>query len=328
MNIKTKGAICGVTAAVAYGTNPLFSLNLFEEGMDVESVLFYRFFFAAIILAAVLRLRGVSIGISRRETIPVLLAGIIFALSSQTLYQSFLYMDAGIACSILFIYPILVAVIMTLFFHERASLLTYGCIAMAMVGIAMLYKGDGDVNLSTVGLLLVVASSLCYSVYIVGVDNSMLCKVPSARMTLWVLVAGTVMFFVFTGFGTRLHAVPSTLAGWVNVVGVALVPTIIPILFINISIKSIGPTYSAIIGALEPVTALVIGVMVFGEQLTGRIVVGALLIFTSVILIVARPLLVKAIPHSSYAGVRHCVHRHHNGSRGRDTDIPQPLSQE
>ncbi len=328
MNVKTKGAICGVTAAVAYGTNPLFSLNLFEEGMDVESVLFYRFFFAAIILAAVLRLRGVSIGISRREAGPVLLAGIIFALSSQTLYQSFLYMDAGIACSILFVYPILVAVIMTLFFHERASLLTYGCIAMATVGIAMLYKGDGDVNLSTAGLLLVVASSLCYSVYIVGVDNSMLCKVPSARMTLWVLVAGTIMFFVFTGFGMRLHAVPPTLAGWVNVVGVALVPTIIPILFINISIKSIGPTYSAIIGALEPVTALVIGVMVFGEQLTGRIVVGALLIFTSVILIVARPLLAKAIPHSSHAGVRHSVRRHHSGSHGRDTDTPRPLSQE
>lgn len=328
MNVKTKGAICGVTAAVAYGTNPLFSLNLFEEGMDVESVLFYRFFFAAIILAAVLRLRGVSIGISRREAGPVLLAGIIFALSSQTLYQSFLYMDAGIACSILFVYPILVAVIMTLFFHERASLLTYGCIAMATVGIAMLYKGDGDVNLSTAGLLLVVASSLCYSVYIVGVDNSMLCKVPSARMTLWVLVAGTIMFFVFTGFGMHLHAVPPTLAGWVNVVGVALVPTIIPILFINISIKSIGPTYSAIIGALEPVTALVIGVMVFGEQLTGRIVVGVLLIFTSVILIVARPLLAKAIPHSSHAGVRHCVRRHHSGSHGRDTDTPRPLSQE
>lgn len=328
MNVKTKGAICGVTAAVAYGTNPLFSLNLFKEGMDVESVLFYRFFFAAIILAAVLRLRGVSIGISRREAGPVLLAGIIFALSSQTLYQSFLYMDAGIACSILFVYPILVAVIMTLFFHERASLLTYGCIAMATVGIAMLYKGDGDVNLSTAGLLLVVASSLCYSVYIVGVDNSMLCKVPSARMTLWVLVAGTIMFFVFTGFGMRLHAVPPTLAGWVNVVGVALVPTIIPILFINISIKSIGPTYSAIIGALEPVTALVIGVMVFGEQLTGRIIVGALLIFTSVILIVARPLLAKAIPYSSHAGVRHCVRRHHSGSYGRDTDTPRPLSQE
>lgn len=328
MNVKTKGAICGVTAAVAYGTNPLFSLNLFEEGMDVESVLFYRFFFAAIILAAVLLLRGVSIGISRREAGPVLLAGIIFALSSQTLYQSFLYMDAGIACSILFVYPILVAVIMTLFFHERASLLTYGCIAMATVGIAMLYKGDGDVNLSTAGLLLVVASSLCYSVYIVGVDNSMLCKVPSARMTLWVLVAGTIMFFVFTGFGMRLHAVPPTLAGWVNVVGVALVPTIIPILFINISIKSIGPTFSAIIGALEPVTALVIGVMVFGEQLTGRIVVGALLIFTSVILIVARPLLAKAIPHSSHAGVRHSVRRHHSGSHGRDTDTPRPLSQE
>ncbi|MFA4180721.1 DMT family transporter [Xylanibacter rodentium] len=308
MNTRTKGAVCGVTAAVAYGTNPLFSLALYDEGMDVESVLFYRFAIAAAILAAVLRLRGVRLGICRREIAPLLLAGIIFAMSSQTLYQSFLYMDAGVACSILFVYPILVAVIMTVFFHERASLLTYGCIATATAGIALLYQGDGDVSLSTTGLLLVVLSSLCYSVYIVGVDHSVLSRVPSARMTLWVLVAGALMFFVFTGFGTRLQAVPSTIAGWGNVVGVALVPTIIPILFINVSIKSIGPTYSAIIGALEPVTALTIGVMVFDERLTGRIILGALLIFVSVTFVVARPLLVKFIPHG-HVGAR----RRHNG---------------
>lgn len=305
MNTKTKGAICGVTAAMAYGTNPLFSLNLFNEGIDVESVLFYRFFLAAIILAVVLRLRGVKLGISRREVLPIMIAGVIFAMSSQTLYQSFLYMDAGVACSILFVYPILVAVIMTLFFHERASLLTYCCIAMATAGIAMLYRGDGEVRLSTVGLLLVVASSLCYSVYIVGVDHSVLCRVPSTRLTLWVLVAGMLMFFVFTGFGTRLAAVPLTFSGVVNVLGVALVPTIIPILFINVSIKSIGPTYSAIIGALEPVTALVIGVTVFGEQLTVRIVIGALLIFVSVMVIVGRPLFVKFVPHRHRDGIRH-----------------------
>lgn len=298
MNDKTKGTICGVTAAVAYGTNPLFSLNLFNDGMDVESVLFYRFCFASVILATVLRLRGVKLGISRREAVPLFLAGTIFAMSSQTLYQSFLYMDAGIACSILFIYPILVAVIMTMFFHERASLLTYGCIAMATAGIAMLYQGDGEVRLSTTGMLLVAASSLCYSVYIVGVDHSVLCRVPSARMTVWVLVAGTLMFFVFTGCGTRLQPVPPTIWGWANVAGVALVPTIIPILFINISIKSIGPTYSAIIGALEPVTALAVGVMAFGEQLTARIVTGALLIFVSVTLIVSRPLLSRVASHS------------------------------
>ena len=278
-------------AAVAYGTNPLFSLNLYAAGMDVESVLFYRFAFAALVLAAAMLLTRHTLAVSRRQLMALVPAGVVFAMSSQTLYQSFLYMDAGVACSILFIYPILVAVIMTLFFHERASLLTYGCIALATAGIAMLYQGDGSGALSTVGLMLVVASSLCYALYIVGVDHSVLRTVPSARMTFWVLASGAAVFFALSGFGARLHPIGADPAVVANVVGVALVPTIIPILFINIAIKDVGPTYSAIIGALEPVTALVIGASVFGEHITGRIALGALMILVAVTLIVARPLL-------------------------------------
>ncbi len=291
MNSSVRGAACGVIAAVAYGTNPLFSLNLYAAGMDVESVLFYRFAFAALVLAAAMLLTRHSLAVSRRQLMALVPAGVVFAMSSQTLYQSFLYMDAGVACSILFIYPILVAVIMTLFFHERASLLTYGCIALATAGIAMLYQGDGSGALSTVGLMLVVASSLCYALYIVGVDHSVLRTVPSARMTFWVLASGAAVFFALSGFGARLHPIGADPAVVANVVGVALVPTIIPILFINIAIKDVGPTYSAIIGALEPVTALVIGASVFGEHITGRIALGALMILVAVTLIVARPLL-------------------------------------
>ena len=291
MNSSVRGAACGVIAAVAYGTNPLFSLNLYAAGMDVESVLFYRFAFAALVLGAAMLLTRHSLAVSRRQLMALVPAGVVFAMSSQTLYQSFLYMDAGVACSILFIYPILVAVIMTLFFHERASLLTYGCIALATAGIAMLYQGDGSGALSTVGLMLVVASSMCYALYIVGVDHSVLRTVPSARMTFWVLASGAAVFFALSGFGARLHPIGADPAVVANVVGVALVPTIIPILFINIAIKDVGPTYSAIIGALEPVTALVIGASVFGEHITGRIALGALMILVAVTLIVARPLL-------------------------------------
>lgn len=295
MGKNTKGTICGVVAAMAYGTNPLFSLNLLDVGLDVESILFYRFAIATVALGVFIVLRGKSLLIMRRAALPLFVAGVIFAMSSQTLYQSFLYMDAGIACAILFIYPILVAVIMAVFFHERASVLTYGCIVVALTGIALLYKGNGDVTLSTTGMALVALSSLCYAIYIVGVDHSVLRNVPSARMTFWVLAAGTLTFFVFTGFGTHLHPVEPTVKCIVNVIGVAMFPTVIPILFINVAIKTIGPTYSAILGALEPVTALVIGVAVFGEALTVRIVIGALLIFIAVIAIVSRPLLKKYI---------------------------------
>ena len=86
-------------------------------------------------------------------------------------------------------------------------------------------------------------------------------------MTFWVLASGAVVFFALTGFGLHASPIGADAASVANVLGVALVPTVIPILFINIAIKNVGPTYSAIIGALEPVTALVIGAELFNSAI-------------------------------------------------------------
>lgn len=287
MNNQLKGIVCGIIAAVSYGTNPLFSLNLYSLGLTPESVLFYRFTLAALFLGIALVVGGTRLGVERRDILLLLGAGVVFALSSEMLYVSFLYIDAGVACSILFIYPILVALIMILFFGERASWFTFLCLALATAGIALLYHGGNEGVLDWRGLVLVIVSSLCYAVYIVGVAFRRINHYGSAKLTFWVLVGGALLFFCLTGFGTRLQAVPAVWSGWLNVIGIALLPTIVPILFINIAIRCIGPTKSAILGALEPVTALVIGIGIFGEQLTWRIVLGCVLILGAVIAIIS-----------------------------------------
>ena len=136
MNAYFKGAACGVVASVSYGLNPLFALPLYSAGIGPDSVLFYRYVLAILMLGALTLARGRRLAISRAEVLPLMVLGVLFSLSSLTLYLSFLYMDAGIACTILFVYPLLVSLIMTLFFHEKATLFTYGCIAMALCGIA------------------------------------------------------------------------------------------------------------------------------------------------------------------------------------------------
>lgn len=287
MNQRFKGVFCGVIAAIAYGTNPLFSLPLYAEGLTPGSVLFYRYGIGALILGAILLARGESLKINKKEILPLMMFGVLFAFSSLTLYRSFLYMDAGVASTILFIYPVLVAVIMAVFFRERASWLTYGCIALALAGIALLYRGDGQTALNATGLALVALSSLLYAVYIVAVDHSPVRTMPSGKMTFWALAFGWLVFVASTRFMTELQPVPPTAIGWTCVLGVALLPTIISLLFINISIKNIGPTSAAIIGALEPVTALVIGIFVFHEQITLRIATGALMILIAVIFVVS-----------------------------------------
>ena len=139
MNSKTKGYALGIIAAATYGMNPLFALPLYADGMDTNSVLFFRYLFAIIIVGIMTHMRGHSLKLTRREFLPVAAMGILAALSSLTLFMSYHYMAAGIASTILFVYPILVALIMTFFFGEKLTLQTILCITLALFGIGLLY---------------------------------------------------------------------------------------------------------------------------------------------------------------------------------------------
>lgn len=117
--MKHKGIICGILAAVCYGTNPLGALPLYEEGVNTSSVLFLRFSIATLILGVVMIANRKSFAVTRGELTTMASLGALMAVSSLTYYQSFRYMDAGIASTILFVYPVMVAVIMATFFGRR-----------------------------------------------------------------------------------------------------------------------------------------------------------------------------------------------------------------
>ena len=194
MNNKTKGYIYGAVAAATYGMNPLFALPLYQDGMDADSVLFFRYLLAIPILWAMIRWRGRDFRLTRRELPALVVLGLLMACSSLTLFLSYTYMAAGIASTLLFVYPILVALIMAIFFKEKISLLTVMCIALALVGIAMLYKGDGDATLSLAGVALVMASSLSYAIYMVGVNLPRVREVPTVKLTFYALLFGFSVF--------------------------------------------------------------------------------------------------------------------------------------
>ena len=155
-NKKVKGYAYGVIASVSYGLNPLFALPLYASVIRVDSVLFYRYVFALLFLAVMMKMSGQSFALKRSEILPVAVMGLLFSFSSLFLFQSFNYMDAGIASTILFMYPVLVAVIMAVFFKEKLSVVKIASIATAFVGISMLYKGEGGATLSMTGVCLAV----------------------------------------------------------------------------------------------------------------------------------------------------------------------------
>ena len=291
-NNKTKGFILGAIAAASYGMNPLFTLPLYSAGMSVDTVLFYRYSLAVIVLGIMMKFQKQSFAINRVDVLPVCIMGLLFAFSSLFLFMSYNYMDAGIASTILFVYPVLVAIIMAVVFKEKVSPITMFSIALAFVGISMLCKSPGGQTLSLVGITFVFLSSLSYAIYIVGVNRSSLKDMPIAKLTFYVLLFGLSVYVVRLQFCTELQVIPTPML-WINAVSLAVFPTVISLVTMTKAIHYIGSTPTAILGALEPVTALFFGVLVFGEQLTPRIILGILMVITAVTLIIGGKSLLK-----------------------------------
>lgn len=286
MNVKVKGYLLGALAAASYGMNPLFALPLYSDGMDPYSVLFFRYLFAIPILGIMLKARGRTFAVSRHDILPLVVMGLLLAMSSLSLFLSYNYMEAGIASTMLFVYPIMVAVIMAIFFHERITAQTASCILVALVGIALLYKGSDGATLDATGVMWVMVSALSYALYIVGVNRPRLKGIATLKLTFYALVFGFSIFIVCTDFGRAL-TFPSAWYKWGNLVALALFPTAISFLCTTQAIQYIGSTPTAILGALEPLTAVFFGVTVFGEALTPRLMFGIVMIIAAVSALVA-----------------------------------------
>lgn len=286
MNAKAKGYILGSIAAASYGMNPLFALPLYKAGMDPDSVLFFRYLFAIPLLGIMIKARGRSFKIQRKETFPLIIMGLLVALSSLTLFLSYNYMAAGIASTLLFVYPIMVVLIMAMVFKEKLALQTIVCMLLALGGIGLLYKSEDGSTLSLIGTLLVFASSLSYAIYIVGINQTSLKNVATLKVTFYVLLFGLSLFVARLLYSGVLNT-PDQWYLWANLLALAVFPTAISFLCTTGAIQYIGSTPTAILGALEPVTAIFFGIAVFGESLTVRESFGLVMIIVAVTFVIA-----------------------------------------
>lgn len=289
MSDKFKGIFFGVFAAVCYGLNPLGALFLYQEGLNVNTVVFWRYLLAVAGLLVMMLWKREPFGLSRRELAVVGALGVLFGASSLTLYGSFKFMDAGVASTLLFVYPIMVAVIMALFFGERVTWRTVLAIVLALTGIGLLYKGDAGTTLSGVGVTLVMVSSLTYALYIVIINQSRV-QMSAAKLTFYVLIFATMTVVVYSLFGgdaNRITLIQGT-HQWGYSLMLAVVPTLLSLVTMSIAIRLVGSTPAAIMGALEPVTAVAIGITVFGESFTMRLAIGIVLILAGVVVILLK----------------------------------------
>lgn len=288
------GLFAGIVAAITYGLNPVAKILYDDYGFTAEAVLFYRYAFSAVIMGLLVLLRGHSFKLTKKEFLSILGLGILMTGSSTTLFRSYAYMDVGIASTVLFIYPMLVALIMCVFFREKITYVAIGCILLAIVGIYLLSNSGEGANVTWKGMTYSAVSALFYALYIVFVRESPSRNVPSETVTFYALLCGLPIYLGFLDFGTSVPAIPDSKA-WTCIAILVIFPTAISFFATTFAIKKIGPTLAAILGALEPVSGACIGVIVFHEVLTRNLILGMILILTAVIIIILEKQIVERV---------------------------------
>lgn len=293
---KFKGFLYGIVASSTFGLLPLFTLPVMGEGLTTFSILSYRMLFASILVAVLMLIGRVSFATNLKELRWFAILGFLYYGSAALLFQAYGGMASGLATTLHFMYPVSVTIIMALVYKQRPSVVTICAIILSLIGVALLCLRESSTGVSSLlSVFLVLLSGVCYAVYLVLVSTvRRINQQNSQKLTFYVLMFSGAFFMLSTLQGGGLQIIPSASAG-INLLLMATLPTLLSNLALVRSVKNIGSTLTSVLGAMEPLTAIIVGILVFDESLRGLMIVGIILILVSVSLIVLSPLLDKRI---------------------------------
>lgn len=284
------GLVCGIVAGISYGTNPLFAKPLMDSGVPVLVMLFFRYGISAFLLAAWMLVKKEKFRVRGRELGLLALLGVLFACSSIFLFASYTYIPSGLATTLVYLYPVFVALLMV-FLRFYPSWQTWLSIAATFGGILLLSSPSPGAVIRVPGVILAILSALSYAFYLVIINRSGRIKhVSEHTLTLYALLAGMLLFAILRAIqGGHFAEGIDTPADWTNLLGLALVPTMISMLTLAISTRFIGPTKTSVLGVFEPLTAILVGTLLFGEPLTWKMAVGIAVCVGAVVFMILKP---------------------------------------
>lgn len=291
------GLFLGLMAAVCYGFIPLFTKELQAPAVGLplssSTILFYRFGIASLILAAIMFVRRECFRITYAEFVRLVQLAFLSNGAALFLISGYRYCSSsGVATTLHFTYPILTALIMMIFFRERSRFSTWMAIGLSIAGVALLSGVGGGVQ--WLGIVLEIISALCFALYLIRVNRSRVSQMPVVKLTFYVMAFGALIFAAFIAYeradfdiSAHYALIPSA-SGWLNLCLLSVICTVVTNLALVYATQNVGPTVASILGVLEPLTALVLGILFLGEELTPSMAAGIGLILPAVLIIILR----------------------------------------
>lgn len=288
--IRINGIFYAALSSASFGFSPLFSIGLLAAGLSNFDVLSYRWGIAGIVLMIYAFIKKKSLKISSFDEVwKIFLLSALRAITSVTLLIGYANISSGIASTINFMYPVIVALCMMFFFGEHKSLIDIGAIIASIFGVYLLASGDSliiDGGNTELGLICSIISAFSFAAYYILMKQLKADKIEVVKFTTWVMLLSAVYFiicaFIFEG---RLQMVTDG-RNWLYILGLGLWSTMISNFTGVKAVRRIGPTLTSILGALQPVTAVVLGVVFLHEHLYMKSIIGITLILAAVTIVV------------------------------------------
>ena len=281
-----RGIIYALISSITFGLLPFFSIPVKEQGMSTETLMFYRFFVSAIIYGIYLFFRKANFKLSKKNIRDIILiGGAGYGLTGLTLVSSYDYIPSGIGTTIGFQFPVMISIFMWLFYKEKLQKTIYISLALSLLGVFLLSYSPDHGLVSGYGIFLLTITNLMYSMYIIGVNKSSMKEIDSSVLTFYVISISMILCLALSIIRGTLIPIPSLMAGS-NILFMSIFSTIIANLTLILAIKAIGSTITALLSPLEPVTAIIIGIIVFNENINIQIITGVIIIILAVVLII------------------------------------------
>lgn len=288
--IARHGIYYAAISSMSFGFSPLFSLGLIAAGLSDFDILSYRWLIAALVLMTYAFCKKKSLRLnSFDEFWKVILLSALRSITSVTLLLGYVNISSGIASTINFMYPVIVTICMMLFFGEKRSKIDFVAIAASIFGVYLLASGNSIIvegGNTKLGLACSLISAISFAAYYIVLKQVKADKIEVVKFTTWIMMLSAFYFmicaFIFEGELTLVRDGRT----WLNILGLGLWATMVSNITGVKAIRRIGPTRTSILGALQPVTAVILGVLFLGEHLYMRSVIGIALILAAVSIIV------------------------------------------
>jgi drug/metabolite transporter (DMT)-like permease len=277
-----KGILYVVAAAVIFGFLPFFTKVVLANGFNETTFIFVRSIFTTVFIYALIKKKGISLKLDDVKFIDIVKVGFFgYGGMLYALILSYKFMPTGIASAIHFVYPLAVMVGGVLYYNEKFNIKKMATVVLALAGIFLIIGLDNEGSISILGFILALLSGILYAYYMLEVGSGSFKKMNSLKVVFYVSVSN-IFLFLIASIITGNFTFNADFTGYFYVLIIAAL-TLVGMIAIKLGLERVNVVTASIISTFEPLTSLVVGVLLLGEILLFNHIIGSLLILVSVI---------------------------------------------